>query len=161
VAYLIDANVLIQAKNAHYSFSFCPAFWDWMLAANSADKLFIVPQVLAEIAKGKDQLKNWCGIHGSLKCPSHPTLSSSRSKIANWVVAQGYNANAINTFFGVADYHIVAYAEAHGHTVVTHEIASAGFAPSRVKIPDPCRAFGISCLSPFQMLENEGATFII
>ena len=26
-AYLIDANVFIQAKNLHYGFDFCPAFW--------------------------------------------------------------------------------------------------------------------------------------
>ena len=26
--YLLDANVFIQAKNLHYGFDFCPAFWD-------------------------------------------------------------------------------------------------------------------------------------
>ena len=25
--YLLDANVFIQAKNLHYGFDFCPAFW--------------------------------------------------------------------------------------------------------------------------------------
>ncbi|HVW88415.1 MAG TPA: DUF4411 family protein [Gaiellaceae bacterium] len=30
MAYLLDANVFIQAKNLHYSFDFCPAFWDWL-----------------------------------------------------------------------------------------------------------------------------------
>ena len=29
-AYLVDANVFIQAKNLHYGFDFCPAFWDCM-----------------------------------------------------------------------------------------------------------------------------------
>lgn len=28
MAYLLDANVFIQAKNRHYGFDFCPAFWD-------------------------------------------------------------------------------------------------------------------------------------
>jgi hypothetical protein len=27
--YLLDSNIFIQAKNLHYSFDFCPAFWDW------------------------------------------------------------------------------------------------------------------------------------
>lgn len=27
MAYLLDADVLIQAKNRHYGFDFCPAFW--------------------------------------------------------------------------------------------------------------------------------------
>jgi Domain of unknown function (DUF4411) len=26
MAYLLDANVFIQAKNLHYGFDFCPAF---------------------------------------------------------------------------------------------------------------------------------------
>jgi hypothetical protein len=28
MAYLLDANVFIQAKNLHYGLDFCPAFWD-------------------------------------------------------------------------------------------------------------------------------------
>jgi Domain of unknown function (DUF4411) len=29
MGYLLDANVFIQAKNLHYGFDFCPAFWEW------------------------------------------------------------------------------------------------------------------------------------
>ena len=31
VAYLLDANVFIQAKNLYYGFDFCPAFWEWLV----------------------------------------------------------------------------------------------------------------------------------
>ena len=34
MAYFIDADVLIRAKNLHYGFDFCPAFWDWLVASN-------------------------------------------------------------------------------------------------------------------------------
>jgi hypothetical protein len=30
MAYLLDTNVFIEAKNRHYGFDFCPAFWDWI-----------------------------------------------------------------------------------------------------------------------------------
>ena len=30
MAYLLDANVFIEAKRRHYGFDFCPAFWDWL-----------------------------------------------------------------------------------------------------------------------------------
>nr|WP_269633613.1 DUF4411 family protein [Pelomonas sp. BJYL3] len=30
MAYLLDANVFIQAKNLQYGFDFCPGFWDWL-----------------------------------------------------------------------------------------------------------------------------------
>ncbi len=36
MAYLLDANVFIQAKNLHYGFDFCPAFWDWLVVSNAA-----------------------------------------------------------------------------------------------------------------------------
>lgn len=35
MSYLLDANVFIQAKNLHYSFDFCPAFWDWLKIPNA------------------------------------------------------------------------------------------------------------------------------
>mgnify|MGYP006298525777 CR=1 FL=1 len=33
MAYLLDANVFIEAKNRYYGMDFCPAFWDWLLDA--------------------------------------------------------------------------------------------------------------------------------
>ena len=30
MSYLLDSDVFIQAKNLHYGFDFCPAFWDWI-----------------------------------------------------------------------------------------------------------------------------------
>ena len=31
MAYLLDANIFIQAKNLHYGMDFCPAFWDFLI----------------------------------------------------------------------------------------------------------------------------------
>ena len=40
MAYLLDADVFIRAKNLHYGLDFCPAFWDWLIAGNAAGKVF-------------------------------------------------------------------------------------------------------------------------
>jgi hypothetical protein len=32
MAYLVDADVLIEAKDRYYAFAFCPGFWDWLLS---------------------------------------------------------------------------------------------------------------------------------
>jgi hypothetical protein len=32
MAYLLDADVFIRAKNLHYGLDFCPAFWDWLMS---------------------------------------------------------------------------------------------------------------------------------
>ena len=31
MAYFLDSDVFIRAKNLHYGFDFCPAFWDWLV----------------------------------------------------------------------------------------------------------------------------------
>ena len=36
MAYLLDADVFIRAKNLHYGLDFCPAFWDWLVGQNAA-----------------------------------------------------------------------------------------------------------------------------
>jgi hypothetical protein len=159
MAYLIDANVLIEAKNKHYGFTFCPGFWNWLLGANAKGSVYLIPQVMAEIKKGKDQLKNWCSVNGGLCIKSAPALSKSMADVSNWVHSQSYTPAAVATFLTAADYSLVAWAHAGGHTVITHE--TAGSSPNRVKIPDPCNALGVKYLSPFKMLESEGAKFII
>ncbi len=35
MAYLLDANVFIDAKNRYYGFDFCPGFWDWVDLAHA------------------------------------------------------------------------------------------------------------------------------
>ena len=57
--YLLDANVLIQAKNLHYGFDFCPAFWDWLVESNREGKVFSIEKVDDELEAGDDEL--WYG----------------------------------------------------------------------------------------------------
>lgn len=45
MAYLLDANVFIQAKNLQYGFDFCPAFWDWLVQAHGKGRVRSVRQV--------------------------------------------------------------------------------------------------------------------
>jgi hypothetical protein len=52
MAYLLDANVFIQAKNLHYGLDFCPAFWDWLLAGNASGTVFSIEKVEDEIKAG-------------------------------------------------------------------------------------------------------------
>ena len=57
--YLLDANVFIQAKNLHYGFDFCPAFWDWIDEQNNATKVFSVERVQDEILAVDDEPAAW------------------------------------------------------------------------------------------------------
>jgi hypothetical protein len=64
MAYLLDANVFIQAKNLHYGLDFCPAFWEWLIANNSAKRVFSIEKVADEIAAGADELSDWASQRG-------------------------------------------------------------------------------------------------
>jgi hypothetical protein len=53
----------------------------------------------------------------------------------------------------------VAFALGHGHTVVTHEIASAS--TKKIKIPNACIGLNIKCVTPYEMLRKERARFVL
>lgn len=59
MAYLLDANVFIQAKNLHYGFDFCPGFWERLLVANAGGGVFSIEKVGEELRAGSDALAEW------------------------------------------------------------------------------------------------------
>jgi hypothetical protein len=62
--YLLDANVFIQAKNLHYGFDFCPAFWDWLVVRNEDGSVASIEKVGDELQAGGDDLSAWADQRG-------------------------------------------------------------------------------------------------
>ena len=160
MAYLLDANVFMQAKNLHYGLDFCPAFWDWLIQQNSAGAVFSIEKVADEIAAGADELSDWAEGRGSgfFLPPDAPVLPAL-AEVSTWVTTQSYHPSAVNTFLQVADYYLIAHARAHGYTVVTHEVPSTS--AKRVQIPNVCIGVGVKCVTPFEMLRTERARFVL
>lgn len=160
MAYLLDANVFIQAKNLHYGLDFCPAFWDWLIANNAAKQVFSIEKVGDEILAVADELAVWASDRGpDFFLQPDTKLLAALSSVSAWATSQKYEPAAVNTFLYVADYYLVGHALAHGHTVVTHEIASTS--TKKIKIPDACIGLGIKCMTPYEMLRFERARFIL
>jgi hypothetical protein len=160
MAYLLDANVFMQAKNLHYGFDFCPAFWEWLIENNKEKLVISIEKVGDEVNAGADDLAVWASQRGSeffLK-PDAAILPALAS-VSTWVTSQNYEPAAVSTFLQLADYYIVAHALAYNHTVVTHEIIAATV--KKVKIPNVCIGLNIKCMTPFEMLRNERARFIL
>ena len=160
MAYLLDANVFIQAKNLHYGFDFCPAFWDWLLAENRAARVFSVEKVGDELQAGADDLADWARAQGAgfFLAPDAAMLPSLNT-VSAWVNGRGYEPAAVNTFLQVADYYLVAHALSRSDTVVTHEIASES--ARKVKIPNACIGLRIKVMTPFEMLRVERGQFVL
>lgn len=160
MAYLLDANVFIQAKNLHYGLDFCPAFWEWLVQSASNELVCTINNVEAEILSGDDELTTWMRQNGQrIVRPVDQVGYQELRVVSNWVVSRNYDAAAQNQFFQVADYYLVAYAKAHRLTVVTHEIPSNS--PKKIKIPDVCFGLNIPFISPYEMLRRTGARFVL
>jgi predicted nucleic acid-binding protein len=160
MAYLLDANVFIQAKNLHYGLDFCPAIWDWLVDRNQAEHVFSIEKVADEIHAGNDELASWAQNRGpGFFLKPDQAMLAALGEVSNWAVTQSYEQVAVSTFLQIADYYLVAHALAHQHTVVTHEIPAAS--TKKIKIPNACIGLGIKCMTAFEMLRTERARFVL
>lgn len=160
MAYLLDADVFIRAKNLHYGLDFCPAFWDWLIAGNAAGRVFSIEKVGDEVQAVEDELSDWAAKRGErFFLPPDATVFPALANVSTWATDQEYEPTAVSTFLQVADYYLVAQALAKEHTVVTHEIPSAS--TRKIKIPDACIGLGVKCMTPYEMLRRERARFVL
>ena len=89
--YLIDSDVFIQAKNLHYGFDFCPAFWDWLVEQNGVGKVASIEKVADELQDGDDELAEWAAARGSdFFLPMDDTVLLKRSIVSDWANDKGY-----------------------------------------------------------------------
>lgn len=160
MAYLLDSDVFIQAKNLHYGFDFCPAFWNWIDERRQTSSVLSIDKVRDELIGGDDELATWAQQRGDdfFVKPDSTVLPSLRSTSA-WATGAGYEPAAVNIFLQAADYYLVAHAHAQNHVVVTHERPSPS--TKKIKIPDACIGLTVKCMSPFEMLRTERARFVL
>lgn len=158
--YLLDANVFIQAKNLHYGLDFCPAFWEWLITQNKTGKVASIEKVGDELQSGADALADWAAARddGFFLAPDNAVLPALR-EVSTWANTQRYEPAAVATFLQVADYWLVAQAQAHGYTIVTHEVPSDS--TRKIKIPNVCIGLGLRCVNPYEMLRRERARFVL
>ena len=158
--YLLDANVFMSAKNLHYGFDFCPAFWDWLLEAHERRIVFSIDKVADEIDAGADDLAEWSRTlpRGFFLDPD-ASLLPSLAEVSRWAANARYEPAAVNTFLQIADYYLVAHAHARQYVLVTHEVPSTS--TRRIKIPDACLSLSVRYATPFEMLRREHARFVL
>ena len=157
---LPDANIFIQAKNLHYGFDFCPAFWEWLDTMNTEGKVASIERVKDELHTIEDELSEWAnGKDKGFFLPADEYVIPRLSEVSNWASQQTYEAAAIAGFLQVADYYLVAHAKAYGCIIVTHEVPSDSI--RKIKIPNACIGLGITCVTPYEMLRRERAKFVL
>lgn len=158
--YLLDSNVFIQAKNLHYGFDFCPAFWDWLVEQNRTGRVASIEKIADELKAGDDELATWAAVRGdSFFLPPDDVVLPALREVSDWVRGYGFQPTAVATFLQVADYWLVAHALARKSIVVTHEVPAD--TAGKVKIPNACIGLGLRCMNPYEMLRRERARFVL
>ena len=157
---LLDANVFMQAKNLHYGFDFCPAFWEWLVERSISQRVFSIDKVADEIAASDDDLKAWAQKRREgFFLMTDANIAAQFSKVSKWAESQNYEPVAINTFLQIADYYLVAHALAGKFIVVTQEFPSNS--TRRIKLPNVCAGLGLRCMNPYEILRRENARFVL
>ncbi len=159
--YLLDANVLIEAKNRYYAFDIAPGFWEWLDQAHRKHLACSIEAVRDELVAGDDELAIWAATNAGFFQAIDDKTTHHFEALSVWAASQGYTPAALSSFTGTdADYLLVAFAREHAHTVVTHE-RSQPQARRRVLIPDACTAMGVTTVDTFQMLRATGAQLVL
>lgn len=57
--YLLDANILIAAKNNYYEFGRVDQYWEWLAHEAGAGNVKIPLEIFEEITIGQDELATW------------------------------------------------------------------------------------------------------
>ncbi|HEY0166305.1 MAG TPA: DUF4411 family protein [Jatrophihabitans sp.] len=151
--HLFDANTFMEAQRTYYPIDLMPGFWEWLKEAHGNGDLASVKAVYDEILGGKkeDELVKWAkSMPPSFWLPDTAESLASVRQIGEWATdpARPYNDAAKAEFMDSADLRLIARAHVLKATVVSRE-TSAPDAKKRIKIPDVCAAFGVSCSQPF------------
>lgn len=159
IAFLLDANVFIEASRRYYGFDIVPSFWNWLDQKQSNEDIASITSIYDELVNGNDELAEWVkerkGSGWWLEVTDRETQETYREVVA-WVMAHpNFKPEAKDEFLAGADPWLIAEAKVLGVTVVTHEKLDLN-AKKKVYIPVVCEHFGITYLDTFQMIRDFG-----
>lgn len=157
--YLLDTNILIQAKNDYYRFSTFPSFWNALISEHNNEKLYSIDKIRDELLKFNDELSDWIDKilpRAFFRSVVDPDVIEEYKKMVRWVKSLDRLFDSAKSKFAEADNadaFLIAYAIAYDFVVVTHE---EGRSTSKkvIKIPDVCAEYGVKCINTFDLLEE-------
>ena len=160
--YWMDADSLMRPKDGPYKFGRVPQFWAFIEEKVAEGIIASVALVYREIcdAYDDDPLRVWAE-----ERPGPPLFREPTEEVFQCMteVADNVNANYepqwAQAFLAKADPWLIAHAKAEGGTVVTFE-KFAGLGTNKPKIPNVCRALGLSDpIDTYEMLDRFNARF--
>ncbi|WP_281872096.1 DUF4411 family protein [Brachybacterium paraconglomeratum] len=96
--HLVDANVLIEAKNRYYAFDIAPGFWAWLEQGHRTGKLISIDAVRDELVQGDDELAEWARGRRDFFLPIDQLTVQRFRPLSDWARHQNYRQSALNEF---------------------------------------------------------------
>lgn len=160
--YVLDSGAFIDARRRWYSFKVCPGYWKALNHHMAAGTICSIDRVRDELSDS--ELQDWivrADLSSAFKTTDSDEVLASYSNVMTKVLSSGFylpSAKAVFAQAERADAWLIAYALAHGATIVTQERPHpTGI--GAVKIPDVCNDLNIPWMDSFTMLEELGIQF--
>lgn len=150
--YLLDANVLITAKNQYYEFGRVDQYWQWLAFQAEEGKAKLPIEIYEEVAIGKDD----DALTGWVKANKEALILEEDVDIGlvRRVTTEGYAADLTDIELEAIgrDPFLIAYALAdiENRVVVTTEVRSNRQRQNR-PIPSVCDQFGVLSCDQWQL----------
>ena len=152
MAYVLDANVFIEAQQRHYPMDVVPGFWAALLSLAKAGHVMSLDEVYRELQKGStDILAEWAKAHREILFRSNEDQATQLAFGEIEERQPAYFDYAKNRFLDGADPWLISFCLAHGHTLVTHEVPARA-SQKFVKMPDICALVGVEHIRTVDML---------
>ncbi len=148
--YLLDANVLITAKNLYYEFGRVDQYWEWLAYQAEQGRAKVPVEIYEEITAGTDQLSAWAKDNkASLILEEDVDIA-----LVQRVIIEGYAPDLTDIEIEVIgrDPFLIAYAltDVGNRVVVTTEVRSNKQRHNR-SIPSVCDQFGVKSCHQWQL----------
>jgi len=161
--FVVDSNFFIQAHRAVYPLDVVVSFWEVLRKLANDGVIISIDKVKNEIYQNNDELKGWC--KDNLPddfFKSSETAIVEYGEVVAWTMSKidHFLPKAIDEFMDSeeADAWIVSYCLKHEYLLITHEISQPG-RKNKIKIPEPCKALGVSHLDTIGMFRQLGIQF--
>lgn len=152
--YLLDADVLIKAKDTYYAFDRVPEFWEWLIHMARQDNTKIPFEIYKDITNGNDILAAW--VREKTNKEALVLDEEINRETVSYVLERGYAPDLDDVELEKigSDPFLIGYAHAaNDRCVVTMETSRPRAQRANRKIPDVCKTFGITCIDTFAFLK--------
>ena len=156
--YLLDASVLITAKDSYYPLDTVPEYWDWLEYIASNGHVKLPREIFEEIKEGpddqtKDLLFEW------IQRPSIQQAIILNEEVDVSLVQKICNIGYAKDLTDVEveeigrDPFLIAYALKSPQTraVITSEVSKPSLKRHRRRVPDVCNSLGVNSYTPFEL----------